>query len=340
MSVSRKAGRSARAGFTLVELLVVIAIIGVLVALLLPAVQMAREAANRSSCGNNLKQLGLACHNFHDTFKYLPPGAENQVYKKPKDPANPTALIQGTTWLVYILPQIEQRPLYDRYNFAVSWNDATDPANLRIGNTVLDAFQCPSGEASLRDPNANAGVDGVQNATTHYYGVMGPNYRTVDPQAPVLNGTTYTWRVGDPTANGAQATDGILGQYRDNAGSITTQRRLRMADFVDGTTNTLMIAELSRSPKNGQPNPYRSWIRGNNGGSGATKNVAYPINAVWFNHGGFTNNFNDMSFCSNHPAGAQFCLGDASVRFLPETIDMNVYYFLSTRAMGEQAKVP
>src|SRR5687768_9569753 len=124
MSASIVCRRRVSTGFTLVELLVVIAIIGVLVALLLPAVQAAREAARRMQCGNNLKQLGLACHNFHDTFKALPPSRSDD----------------GLTWCGYLLPYIEQRAYYEAFDFTLPWPKQTVPAL----KTPLKPFICPT----------------------------------------------------------------------------------------------------------------------------------------------------------------------------------------------------
>src|SRR5687767_11203439 len=129
-----------RKGFTLVELLVVIAIIGILVALLLPAVQAAREASRRTSCGNNLKNLALGVHNFHDTNRKLPPGAQEQVLKYPVDPANPTATIAGTSWIVFTLPFIEQEQLFHKYRFDQAYNSANN--GQIVGNTIIPTLYC------------------------------------------------------------------------------------------------------------------------------------------------------------------------------------------------------
>lgn len=126
-------GLMLRRGFTLVELLVVIAIIGVLVALLLPAVQAARESARRTQCGNNLKQLGLAVHNYHDSFNYFPPGGVSYGACC----ATPTY----QTWSLAILPHMEQKPLYDRYDFNLP-NE--DPVNHAVVQTFLKSQICPS----------------------------------------------------------------------------------------------------------------------------------------------------------------------------------------------------
>jgi hypothetical protein len=125
----------------------------------------------------------------------------------------------------------------------------------------------------------------------------------------------------------------MLSHYQEepSSGNPGVLRVVRLSDVLDGTTNTLMLGEISRQmPSNycsAGNHHYRMWIRGNSGGSGATKNVRYPINSTYYN---CSNNFNEISFMSNHPGGAQFALGDASVRFIPQTIDLIVYQMSSS----------
>jgi prepilin-type N-terminal cleavage/methylation domain-containing protein len=320
-----------RRAFTLVELLVVIAIIGVLVALLLPAVQAAREAARRSSCQNKIHQLGIALHNFHDTHGKFPPGAQNDVIPIPNNTGNTTTYIKGTSWIVFVLPYIEQMPLYQQYRFDLTYSD---PINAAIGSTVISTLYCPSG------PDPKKYFDGNTNlttaVTTHYYGVMGPA-GTTNPTPNVIGGITYNYTVGDATSNGAWSAHGILSHYRDSPGSASTLRVVRLSDVVDGSSNTLMVAERSNQLPLGQANDYRTWIRGNNGGSGSCKCVSYPINSTFYNG---SNNFNHISFGSNHPGGCHFALGDASVRFLSETVDMSLYMGMASMNGGEVAPIP
>ena len=316
-----------RSGFTLIELLVVIAIIAVLIALLLPAVQQAREAARRTQCKNLMKQLGLALHNHHDVFLRFPAGAQEDVYLVPKNPASPATTIRGTSWIVFILPYIDQAALYSKYDFAQAHNSVANGAF--GGSKIVTAIYCPSGPAprAYLDPNANM----TTNPSTHYYGVMGPGGPT-NPTVVAYNGINYSYTVGNPVTNGSYGTDGVLGQYRDTPGSITTEFFTGTRDITDGTTNTLMLAELSKTLPSGVSNLYRSWIRGNNGGSGATKNVTNPINSTYYNG---SNNFNDISFASNHTGGCHFTLGDGSVRFVSENIDLSLYKALASRKSSE-----
>jgi len=300
-----------RRAFTLVELLVVIAIIGILVALLLPAVQAAREAGRRSSCQNNLRQLGLGLQNFNDTYHYLPPGGEDQVLPVPN---NNAAAFSGTSWLVHILPFVEQTNIYNLYNRQLPYNNA---ANLAVGNMRIPVYHCPSGTQVLSG-NSSEAANSITNFSTHYYGVMGPT-------GTGLNAIAYNQVNGG--TNSAYSTHGGLGYYTN--GGI----RVRLADLKDGTSNTIVVAERSYEEPAGT-NSYRTWVRGCAGGCGAAKNVTNPINSTVYNG---SNNFNDISFGSDHPGGAQFGLGDASVRFVTQSIDLNVYKGLASRNMREVA---
>jgi len=321
--------KNRRIAFTLIELLVVIAIIAILIALLVPAVQKVREAAARLQCSNNLKQLALALHGYHDANKKLPPGCQDAVLPVP-NPTNSTTTIQGTSWIVFTLPYVEQGPLYSRYNFALAYNSV---ANATVGEAVVPVLYCPSGPDALRllDPNTNL----TKNPSTHYYGVMGPS-GAANPSTFTLNGTTYNVTVGSPGANGAWSAHGMLSRYTDSAGSVSTKRLIKITEVTDGTSNTLMVGERSMFPHPTGTNEYRSWIRGNNGGAGACKNVRYPINSTFYNG---SNNFNDMSFGSSHTGGCNMAMGDGTVRFVQQNININLLMALSSINLGEVASI-
>ncbi|MFG0261368.1 MAG: DUF1559 domain-containing protein [Novipirellula sp. JB048] len=230
-----------RNAFTLVELLVVIAIIGVLVGLLLPAVQAAREAARRMSCSNNLKQLGLALHNYHDTHQAFPLGA--------------TAITEGLSLHVGLLPFVEQTNKYEQFIQIEPWS-STD--NLPLARDApMPMYMCPSGPEKMADDNA-------ANYTTHYYGIMGPT--GTNPQS----GVAYKENTAGP--HGGWAEQGLFrwGWKSKNFANIT-----------DGTSNSLAFGEISWADRNGNNTRYRSWTRGGAANSymAPAKNIARAINS-------------------------------------------------------------
>lgn len=297
-------------GFTLVELLVVIAIIGVLVALLLPAVQAAREAARRSSCSNNLKQLGIAIHNYHDTHLVLPPGWVTTL---------------GTGWSVYILPQIEQGPLHSTLRFntttsaASAWAVDGSPEETACG-TYINILRCPS--AAVPRNVSNQGIPLRVPAT--YRGVASSTADSDDP-------STST-----PPANRHLERNDLEGIFIRNTS-------LKMADILDGTSNTFMVGESvwQDSTFNQNGNQMDFWYFGSPQIS-PTDSTEYsehvgstgvPYNARKI--ASTTGYVKELSFSSFHPGGAMFAFGDASVRFVPFTINYPVYQGLGSRDKGE-----
>jgi prepilin-type N-terminal cleavage/methylation domain-containing protein len=319
---------SSRQAFTLIELLVVIAIIAILIALLLPAVQKVREAAARTQCQNNCKQLGLALHAHHDTKKFLPAGA----YTQAATAANPTG---GTTWLVHILPFVEQTAIFSKYNMTVNYNNTatTPPPNLPVGILKVPIYYCPSGSQALSDNSSETDTGastGIRHFSTHYYGNMGP-FATAAPATAVIGGTTYTYTGSGIGGNGAFSNHGVLG----------VNTKVRLVDILDGTSNTIMVGErsLNEVPPNAPNKGYRSWIRGQNGGAGASKNVTFPINSPAGNYNA-SNNFNDMCFASNHTGGVQILFGDGSCRFVADSVDINILKASASKDSGEVASLP
>jgi len=296
-------------GFTLVELLVVIAIIGILIALLLPAVQAAREAARRSQCTNNLKQLALGVHNYLDTHRKFPINAYGGY--TPNHPAGGPYFggykEMSTSWsfLANMLPFIEQRPVYD--SGRIPLKTIADSGTL---TTVIKAFLCPS------DPASGTGTVVIKNgwyhtatevteAMTNYKGVMG-----------------QVWAESGPYVTSSQ--DGFL----NGDGYFYCMDWLKPKDtaaVTDGTSNTLMIGE----------DIYNESIASSGLGYGwhfppeATATCAIPPN-----HRG-SSYAENWGFHSQHPGGLNFALGDGSVRFLSDTIPLSIYRALSTIAGGE-----
>ncbi|QDS89093.1 putative major pilin subunit [Rosistilla ulvae] len=300
MSTFRNA--SGRKGFTLVELLVVIAIIGILVGLLLPAVQQAREAARRMSCTNNLKQLGLAIHNYHDVFRVFPPGGNGSY-----DLAVRSNQLSLHTFL---LPFLEQGNVHDQIDFSGSsyLTERNSSANR------VDAFLCPSSTREFDATTSGGSLSYPDLYTAHYLGVMGP--KGVNAQT----GGTYQ---SDETlaSNGGFARQGVFYDLS----------KIKFRDITDGTSNTFALGELSW---NDAGTVFRMWVRGC-GGSACTscKNIVDGIGIT----PAVSGNFNNVSFGSQHPGGAHFVQCDGSVRFVSETVDLGLYKATASRNGGEVA---
>ncbi len=285
-----------RRGFTLVELLVVIAIIGVLVALLLPAVQAAREAARRSSCNNNLKQLGLALHNHHDTYGQFPAGYST--------PASSTA---RWGWAVYLMPFIEKSNTFDTLSPGTVTLDAaiTNTNSLAAMKTPQSNFRCPSDTGP--DLNNQRQLGGEALATSNY---LGSN----SSDLPARN-------------------DGIPGSNYGADGIFFFNSQLRFANVTDGTANTVAIGErawqLNRSG-GGTSNHYAGNVYGVEGdlvvgGSPVSTLSLYSVVAgtVRKINQATGDAYEHVSYSSQHPGGAQFVFCDGSVHFIPETVQFN-----------------
>jgi len=331
-----------RAGFTLVELLVVIAIIGVLVALLLPAVQAAREAARRMSCGNNLKQIGLAFHNYEDTYKTLP--YAYTFFLQPGAPGN----IMAHGWGPAILPYLEQGNLQNQYDFSKSIIDAN---NQKVISTHLKVMQCPS------TPKQNR-----LHKFTYPAGSAGSGLPT----------QTFTW---DESAGDYAPTSGVRGIYSNTAyanaggggserhGVLRNSEASRVAQILDGTSNTILIGELAGRndlwakvdgsrrialPYPAYPSAGTFGAVNHSGGWGSPLNGENWLSGSLFSFAANLSNITQEGPCgvnctnltgrnlfSFHPAVAQGVLADGSVRGFTESINGQVLAFMITREKGE-----
>jgi prepilin-type N-terminal cleavage/methylation domain-containing protein/prepilin-type processing-associated H-X9-DG protein len=313
-------------GFTLVELLVVIAIIGILIALLLPAVQAAREAARRSQCTNNLKQIGLAMHNYNDRSKVFPFG-----YLETTTPA--LELHRRTCWAQEIWPFIEQGPLYDKYMQDLNLWVMDVPPEIR--DAQIPAYQCPS--------------DGSQPA----YGGSGGRRSNADGAQG-----NYVVCTGDGLNDPNDATqDGMPYNSRNNPlrGIFWENSHTKFSDIIDGTSNTLLASEgivrgsdVAGPTGSGWGGAGGYWGGAPHGGYGFTtleppnsplpdliyscKDENFP-QAPCRGTGGTLPHYNFAR--SYHPGGANFAIADGSVRFISETIDLPTYHAIGTRRQGE-----
>lgn len=302
-----------RIGFTLIELLVVIAIIAILIALLVPAVQKVREAAARSQCQNNLKQLGLAVHGYHDVYKMLPQNASPNTYGYDDNG-------KSWSWLSQILPYIEQNALYNQgsLNLTPSQRPTFNTAKV-VHSSQVPVFLCPADSSSQKKSTDRAnGSTSEGCGSTNYKGVAGSNW---------CWGTyTNTGLSGD--CNGLDNGDGIFFRSDD-------RRTMTLLGIRDGTSNTFMIGEDIM-----EMDTHCGWPRSNY----ATGTCAIPLNnALLPGQPGFNQPWNwpeVYSFRSLHTNGANFCLADGTVRFVSQTIDLPTYRALATIKGQESVQLP
>ncbi len=290
------------AAFTLIELLVVLTIAGILIVLLMPAVQAAREAARRTQCKNHLKQMGLALHNYHAAMGVFPPG---YVCADASDHQNSAP---GWGWAAMLLPQLDQSPLYNACNFDLSVND---PANTTVARSRLELFMCPSDtRAGACDVIDDAmAIRAAQFATNSYAANFG------------------SW--------------GDIGEEPDlSTGLFGRNSRVRVQDVIDGTNSTVAIGErvaaLTQAPWIGAVPFGLAQITA---GAPVYSNDEEDAAVHTLAHVGSFSLCDVESgpdhFFSLHKQGAHFLMTDGSVRFLESTIHLDVLHALSTRAGGE-----
>lgn len=351
-----------RRAFTLVELLVVIAIIGVLVSLLLPAVQAAREAARRMSCSNNLKQIGLAVHNFVSARDTMPRSGEhlvevgNVTYK--------TQCFHGP--LLVLLPYLEQSALFDKFDLTVRYNEGANLALVPLGAggaATIKAYQCPTNpERWITDKEGFTGADyaplpyveinAAAAAATGLPAGLHPAALTSHPYRPAYY---KTYSGAHPSISPTKAFQlktsaelAALGNFNIYFGGAT------FADITDGSSNSILVYEDtgrnekmdgtgSPSPNNyldpvdNQPRRHWRWAEPDST-SGCSKQInnnrtprGGPPTCPWTAHDCGPNN----EWFSFHPGGAQVAMADGSVRFASETTDLKVVFALGTRKGGE-----
>ncbi len=323
-----------RQGFTLIELLVVIAIIAVLIGLLLPAVQKVREAANRMSCTNNLKQLGLAAHNYHDTYQIFPAGLSN--FRVPQ----PSGDFSGNTVFAAILSYIEQDNLARVWDYAVPKNNTlvnnVPDRNARTAS-VIKTLICPSDQLTDNPFEITYTTPGYFRG---WYGAT----------SYVGNCGTKSYYPGDTDMKA----DGMLFMTGPNGAPRPDQKPVRMADASDGTSSTLLFGErghtdpafdaMPDTPATCREYPLRHWSAWS--WSGGFKGTGHVLGSsrVVINYRvppGTTTpclpakDLRLNAFGSNHAGGANFCFSDGSVRFLPDNTPLITLQQLSTRAGGE-----
>lgn len=312
-SIYTNSSRCRRSAFTLVELLVVIAIIGVLIALLLPAIQSAREAARRSQCNNNLKNIGLALQQHHDTYGKFPPGLVSAPFTVPQG-----KIVQGSHgFMPFLLPYFEENALADIYR----WDKRSQgPENQPVATTQLKILQCPSAEP-------NRWVTVVENPQNYGYGGKGAcgdytGTRGIDTRLVEL---------------------GLVDKPSNYQGVLAKDYLTRMADVTDGASQTILITESAGRPElwracRSVPDlyvPNAAWVGGTlifaegSTDNGATKPGPCAINCT-----------NDHETYSFHPLGVNAVLADGSVHFLKADMDIRIFARLITRAGEEVVEIP
>ena len=358
MTYTIQKNQNPKRAFTLVELLVVIAIIGILIALLLPAVQAAREAARRMQCTNHLKQFGLAIHNYHDSYNGLPRmefrfgGNANNW----PETYNTTSANTDLSIHVRILPYVEQGAFLDTFNNNVpvySSLSGMTPEVREIVAVILPLLNCPSESESKNPVRPTSGPTGmpVPVAGTNYVFNNGTGIGTfyeiaaVTPQDGLFNRrTTGFQQMSDGTSNTLAISETLLAF--ESASATTNRKAWRRMAFTDqaggsgdsGYENIDLLAAAENSPPTGGSRGF-PWVSSRGTATGFstyyTPNFGAPGNWI---RGANNSNYNFTS--SNHTGGVGACYGDGSVHFISDTISLDVWRALSTCGGAESVSVP
>jgi prepilin-type N-terminal cleavage/methylation domain-containing protein len=297
-----------RRGFTLIELLVVIAIIAILIALLLPAIQQAREAARRTECRNNLRQIGLGLHNYHDVHGSFPPGWVGAT----AGAGHNVEGVNGFGWATFLLPYIEQSPLYDQFDFRLSIIDPGGaPSNVSLLKQPLPVYVCasdPKPEAWSIEQEGSPGTVLAELATSNYVGLFG----TVE-----IDGCENPPGTPPVTSRGQCVGDGVF--YHNS--------RVKFRDIPDGTSSTIIVGERATRSEVAF---YSTWSGFIPEGEEAAARILGAADHTP-NSGNSTSGLHLDDFSSHHPGGAHFVLGDGHVAFINENIDFATFQAIATR---------
>lgn len=359
-----------RRGFTLVELLVVIAVIGILMALLLPAVQAAREAARRMQCKNNLKQMGLALHNYHDVYQQFPVNMTGGGRS-----AGAGCTTGFYSWMVYLLPYVEQGPLYDQIDFNVEMADSgschnvfdasisQNHRNARAAHTVVPLYRCPSDGGG---DHGNSVVMGTSDPASDNYAAnagwpsysRGINGERTAPRAPynglvtlsspavavswhpgggirfadVIDGLSQTAAISERLIMRAQDVDGVAGADPVMLSHHTTSRARTQGQIWDNCL--LAHDDIFYSAFQG-----RAWISGWTLTAPTYMHVFTPNTRNCHFHGGEGDGDNVVTPSSRHPGGVNVVMGDGRVTFVTDTIDRVVWWKLGARDDGQPVEL-